>query len=136
MSSHPRGQGSTSKSKPPRDKKKHRTPTPNNTNRDPFEQNRDENDSPLTPSANSYTAVPIIERGHGHIAKELINMDPFEVRIRFTQQLASLNASVTGASKTAQYALKYRDLDEDLGFVIVSDLHALRHKTSADLESP
>jgi|ERR1711939_489472 len=108
--------------KPPRDKKKHRTPTPNNTNRDPFEQNRDENDSPLTPSANSYTAVPIIERGHGHIAKELINMDPFEVRIRFTQQLASLNASVTGASKTAQYALKYRDLDEDLHSCILEQL--------------
>ncbi|KAK0118512.1 hypothetical protein ONS95_007403 [Cadophora gregata] len=49
-------------------------------------------------------------------------MDPFEVRIRFTQQLASLNASVTGASKTAQYALKYRDLDEDLHSCILEQL--------------
>ncbi|CZT03209.1 hypothetical protein WAI453_012526 [Rhynchosporium graminicola] len=49
-------------------------------------------------------------------------MDPFEVRIRFTQQLASLNASVTGASKTAQYALKFRELDEDLHSCILEQL--------------
>ncbi|KAL2064557.1 hypothetical protein VTL71DRAFT_3694 [Oculimacula yallundae] len=52
-------------------------------------------------------------------------MDPFEVRVRFTQQLASLNASVTGASKTAQYALKYRDLDEDLHSCILESLERL-----------
>ena len=49
-------------------------------------------------------------------------MDPFEVRIRFTSMLQSLNASVTSANKTAQYALKYRDMDEDLHSCILEQL--------------
>ncbi|QSZ31401.1 hypothetical protein DSL72_000966 [Monilinia vaccinii-corymbosi] len=49
-------------------------------------------------------------------------MDPFEVRIRFTQYLQHLNASVTSANKTAQYALKYRDMDEDLHSCILEQL--------------
>ena len=40
--------------------------------------------------------------------------DPFEVRMRFTSQLQHLNASVASAQKAAQYALRYRDMDEDL----------------------
>src|SRR6187402_2314342 len=84
---------------------------------------KNENDSPLTPPPHTYKAVPIIDRGHGHTtSKVLANMDPFEVRVRFTQQLASLSASVTSSNKTAQYALKYRDLDEDLHSCILEQL--------------
>ncbi|KUJ07211.1 uncharacterized protein LY89DRAFT_601797 [Mollisia scopiformis] len=49
-------------------------------------------------------------------------MDPFEVRVRFTAFLGSLNASVTSAQKTAQYAIKYRDMDEDLHNCIIEQL--------------
>ncbi|KAI9649508.1 hypothetical protein NHQ30_002085 [Ciborinia camelliae] len=49
-------------------------------------------------------------------------MDPFEVRIRFTQYLQHLNATVTSANKTAQFALKYRDMDEDLHSCILEQL--------------
>ena len=49
-------------------------------------------------------------------------MDPFEVRIRFTQHLQHLNASVTSANKAAQYALKFRDMDEDLHSCILEQL--------------
>ena len=49
-------------------------------------------------------------------------MDPFEVRIRFTQHLQHLNASVTSANKAAQYAIKYRDMDEDLHSCILEQL--------------
>ncbi|CAI0647707.1 unnamed protein product, partial [Colletotrichum noveboracense] len=48
--------------------------------------------------------------------------DPFEVRMRFTSQLQHLNASVTSAQKAAQYALKYKDMDEDLHSCIVEQL--------------
>jgi hypothetical protein len=49
-------------------------------------------------------------------------MDPFEVRIRFTQHLQNLNASVTSANKAAQYALKFKDMDEDLHSCILEQL--------------
>ena len=49
-------------------------------------------------------------------------MDPFEVRIRFTLHLQHLNASVTSANKAAQYALKYKDMDEDLHSCILEQL--------------
>jgi len=48
--------------------------------------------------------------------------DPFEVRMRFTSQLQHLNASVTSAQKAAHYALKYRDMDEDLHSCILEQL--------------
>jgi len=54
--------------------------------------------------------------------KDTKNMDPFEVRIRFTQHLQHLNASVTSANKAAQYAIKYRDMDEDLHSCILEQL--------------
>lgn len=44
------------------------------------------------------------------------------MRIRFTQHLQHLNASVTSANKAAQYALKYRDMDEDLHSCILEQL--------------
>ena len=49
-------------------------------------------------------------------------MDPFEVRMRFNSQLQHLNASVTSAHKTAAYALKYREWDEDLHSCILENL--------------
>jgi len=48
--------------------------------------------------------------------------DPFEVRMRFTSQLQHLNASVASAQKAAQYALKYRDMCEDLHSCILEQL--------------
>lgn len=48
--------------------------------------------------------------------------DPFEVRMRFTSQLQHLNASVTSAQKAANYALRYRDMDEDLHSCILEQL--------------
>lgn len=63
---------------------------------------------------------PISDRGSA--ARPQHNMDPFEVRVRFTQFLGNLNASVTSAQKTAQYAIKYRDMDEDLHNCIIEQL--------------
>ena len=68
----------------------------------------------------NYKSVPIPDRGHGKVSKKA--MDPFEVRIRFTQHLQHLNASVTSANKAAQYAIKYRDMDEDLHSCILEQL--------------
>lgn len=48
--------------------------------------------------------------------------DPFEVRMRFTSQLQHLNASTTSATRAAHYALKYRDMDEDLHSCILEQL--------------
>ncbi|KAF2804012.1 uncharacterized protein BDZ99DRAFT_426197 [Mytilinidion resinicola] len=48
--------------------------------------------------------------------------DPFEVRMRFTSQLQHLNASVTSAQKAANYALKNREMDEDLHSCILEQL--------------
>ncbi|SPO01155.1 related to CTD kinase subunit gamma [Cephalotrichum gorgonifer] len=53
--------------------------------------------------------------------------DPFEVRMRFTKQLQHLNASVTAAQKAAQYALRYKDMDEDLHSCIVEQLEQNRN---------
>ncbi|KAM0198720.1 hypothetical protein ACHAPA_001058 [Fusarium lateritium] len=48
--------------------------------------------------------------------------DPFEVRMRFTSQLQHLNASVASAQKAAQYALRNKDMDEDLHSCILEQL--------------
>lgn len=56
--------------------------------------------------------------------------DPFEVRMRFTGQLQHLNASVTSAQKAANYALKYRDMDEDLHSCILEQLERVCCLTS------
>jgi CTD kinase subunit gamma len=48
--------------------------------------------------------------------------DPFEVRMRFTSQLQHLNASVSSALKAANYALKYKDMDEDLHSCILEQV--------------
>ena len=48
--------------------------------------------------------------------------DPFEVRMRFTNLLAHLSASATASIKTAHYALKHCDMDEDLHSCILENL--------------
>ncbi|MCJ1344253.1 hypothetical protein MMC31_002456 [Peltigera leucophlebia] len=48
--------------------------------------------------------------------------DPFEVRMRFTHQLQHLNASINSSQKAAHYALRYRDMDEDLHSCILEQL--------------
>lgn len=48
--------------------------------------------------------------------------DPFEVRMRFTTQLQHLSASVSSSQRAAHYALKYRDMDEDLHSCILEQL--------------
>lgn len=48
--------------------------------------------------------------------------DPFEVRMRFTTQLQHLSASTTSSQKAAHYALKHRDMDEDLHSCILEQL--------------
>ncbi|KAJ5081944.1 sporulation protein [Penicillium alfredii] len=57
-----------------------------------------------------------------NIPKDKMMVDPFEVRMRFTMQLQHLSASVTSSQKAAHYALKYRDLDEDLHSCILEQL--------------
>jgi CTD kinase subunit gamma CTK3 len=52
--------------------------------------------------------------------------DPFEVRMRFTTQLQHLSASVTSSQKAAHYALKYRDMDEDLHSCILEQLEKVQ----------
>ncbi|RKF56888.1 CTD kinase subunit gamma [Erysiphe neolycopersici] len=54
-------------------------------------------------------------------------MDPFEVRIRFTGLIVNLNASVISATKAAQYALKHREMDEDLHSCIIEQLEMPRN---------
>lgn len=57
-------------------------------------------------------------------------IDPFEVRMRFTTQLQHLSAAVTSSQKAAHYALKYRDLDEDLHSCILEQLERVRGSDS------
>jgi len=42
--------------------------------------------------------------------------------MRFTSQLQHLNASVTSAQKAAQFALKYKDMGEDLHSCILEQV--------------
>ncbi len=48
--------------------------------------------------------------------------DPFEVRLRFTNLLSHLSASSSASIRCAQYALKHRDMDEDLHSCILEQL--------------
>ncbi|KAI2613281.1 CTD kinase subunit gamma CTK3-domain-containing protein [Hypoxylon sp. NC1633] len=59
--------------------------------------------------------------------------DPFEVRMRFSGQLQHLNASTTSAQKAAQYALKYKDMDEDLHSCILEQLEKTTMNTRANI---
>ncbi|KAK0669675.1 CTD kinase subunit gamma CTK3-domain-containing protein [Cercophora samala] len=59
--------------------------------------------------------------------------DPFEVRMRFTNQLRQLNASVTSAQKAAQYALKHHEMGEDLHSCILEQLEKNNMNTRANI---
>ncbi|KAL1966093.1 hypothetical protein VTN77DRAFT_4841 [Rasamsonia byssochlamydoides] len=59
--------------------------------------------------------------------------DPFEVRMRFTAQLQHLSAAVTSSQKAAHYALKYREMDEDLHSCILEQLERNNMNTRANI---
>ncbi|UNI14163.1 hypothetical protein JDV02_000822 [Purpureocillium takamizusanense] len=59
--------------------------------------------------------------------------DPFAVRMHFSSQLQHLNASVNSAQKAAQYALKYRDMDEDLHSCILEQVEKNNMNTRANI---
>ena len=59
--------------------------------------------------------------------------DPFEVRQRFTTLLAHLSASHTSIQKAAHYALKNRDMDEDLHSCILEQLERTNMNTRANI---
>ena len=73
-------------------------------------------------------ALGAIRRGN------LCNMaDPFEVRMRFTSQLQHLNASVNSSQKAAHYALKHRDMDEDLHSCILEQIERVCTSASVSI---
>lgn len=49
-------------------------------------------------------------------------MDPFDARMRFTQQLQHLSASTTSATKAANFALKHAEYSDDLHSCILEQL--------------
>ncbi|OTB17696.1 hypothetical protein K445DRAFT_56290 [Daldinia sp. EC12] len=59
--------------------------------------------------------------------------DPFDIRIRFSAQLQHLNASTTAAQKAAQFALKYKDMEEDLHSCILEQLEKTSMNTRANI---
>jgi hypothetical protein len=61
-------------------------------------------------------------------SREKNNMDAFEVRVYFTKQLASLNASTTSSMKAAQFAVKHKDVDEDLHSCILEQLEKVTYR--------
>ncbi len=61
---------------------------------------------------------------------KVIMADPFEVRMRFSSQLQHLNASVTSAQKAAQYAIKFKDMDDDLHSCIIEQIEKVGIQTS------
>lgn len=65
------------------------------------------------------------------VSREIVMADPFEVRMKFTSQLQHLNASVNSSQKAAHYALKYRDMDEDLHSCILEQLERVCRSTFA-----
>lgn len=54
-------------------------------------------------------------------------VDPFQCRLTFTRQISNLSASAVAAKQAAQFALKNRDVDEDLFSVILEQLQAVRY---------
>ncbi|TPX21823.1 hypothetical protein DIZ76_015787 [Coccidioides immitis] len=59
--------------------------------------------------------------------------DPFEVRMRFTTMLQHMSASFTSSQKAANYALKYRDMGEDLHSCILEQLERNNMNIRANL---
>lgn len=59
--------------------------------------------------------------------------DPFEVRQRFTTLLSHLSASHTSLQKAALYALKNREMDEDLHSCVIEQLERTNMNTRANI---
>ncbi|KAK4986896.1 hypothetical protein LTR50_005027 [Elasticomyces elasticus] len=78
--------------------------------------------SPLPPASSTAASSNHVTSPNLRTTRPEDMADPFEVRMRFTSQLQHLNASVTSAQKAAHYALKYRDMDEDLHSCILEQL--------------
>jgi CTD kinase subunit gamma len=74
------------------------------------------------------TDLPALDKAKN--PDDTMMIDPFEVRMRFTTQLQHLSAAVTSSQKAAHYALKYRDLDEDLHSCILEQLERVKVRTS------
>lgn len=72
--------------------------------------------SPLTPTIRESRVV------RPPTPHAVMMADPFEVRMQFTKQLQRLNATEMSAKKAASYALKYREMDEDLHSCILEQL--------------
>lgn len=82
--------------------------------------------SHLVDCRNFFPPLPPQSQHSIHTPFTKMMVDPFEVRMRFTAQLQHLNASVTSSQKAAHYALKYRDMDEDLHSCILEQLERVR----------
>ena len=77
---------------------------------------------PIEPQV-PYDQLPAGESDPSSVQRAQDRMaDPFEVRMRFTSQLQHLNASVNSSQKAAHYALKFRDMDEDLHSCILEQI--------------
>lgn len=62
--------------------------------------------------------------------------DPFEVRMKFSHQLGHLGASTTSAQKAAHYALRHKDLDEDLHSCIIENVERVRINGNSSAVTP
>lgn len=60
-------------------------------------------------------------------------MDPFDARMRFTQQLQHLSASTTSAAKAANFALKHVEYSDDLHSCILEQLERNSINTRANI---
>lgn len=93
-------------------------------------------DNPLPPNASIRSTTPTFSRRssrsssspHAYLRalaqprQPSPKMDPFEVRIRFSSLLAHLSAAHTSHQKAAVFALKNREMDEDLHSCILEQL--------------
>lgn len=77
------------------------------------------------------TAEHPIHPRHTRTASKMA--DPFEVRQRFTTLLSHLSASHTSLQKAALYALKNREMDEDLHSCILEQLERTNMNTRANI---
>lgn len=74
-------------------------------------------------SNNKEAEIPTSVPDRGHTPRTSTNMaDPFEVRMKFTAMVQNMNASVTSAQKAANYAMRYKDMDEDLHSCILEQV--------------
>ncbi|KAI0834823.1 CTD kinase subunit gamma CTK3-domain-containing protein [Hypoxylon sp. FL0890] len=90
--------------------------------------------SALPPATSRTTqAVSLVHEDTATGDATMATADPFEVRMRFSSQLQHLNASTTSAQKAAQYALKYKDMDEDLHSCILEQLEKTSMNTRANI---